>query len=172
MKQKNDNYIIKFWEPKPALRGRLGIIQISCLQHEYSACLGYNNSLLSYPQTFALVYIPAPVNLQGNDSDRQHRHNTSAVVSCISDYPGITLVMIHQSPTTTHGWAYPLPIPSSLQISHLSVTPQPVLATTGANLDNSPLKRNHTFLLTSWLQLPNASTISPISTSVRLSSKW
>ena len=33
MNQKNDNYIIMFWEPKPALRGGLGITQISRLQH-------------------------------------------------------------------------------------------------------------------------------------------
>ena len=42
--------------------------------------------------TFALLYIPAPVNRQGDDPDVRHRHNTSAVVACISDYPDIPLV--------------------------------------------------------------------------------
>ena len=54
-----------------------------------------------YLQTSALPYIPLHANRQGDNPVMRHRHNTTHVVACISDYQGIVLVTTHESPNMT-----------------------------------------------------------------------
>ena len=64
---------------------------------------GFPAYTISYLQTSALPYIPLHANRQGDNPVMQHRHNTTHVVACISDYQGIALVTTHESPNMTLG---------------------------------------------------------------------